>query len=114
MPRRVADFGAFARALAARYSGRFDGYPFVRFWTVWNEPNLQLFLTPQFDRSGRSVAPANYAKLYAAAYAWIKAGNPRALVGMGETSARGTDQPEASARCTLRGGSSRGSQGEPG
>ena len=93
MPRRVADFGAFARALAARYSGRFDGYPFVRFWTVWNEPNLQLFLTPQFDRRGRSVAPANYAKLYAAAYAGIKAGNPRALVGMGETSARGTDQP---------------------
>ncbi len=93
MPRRVADFGAFARALAARYSGRFDGYPFVRFWTVWNEPNLQLFLTPQFDRAGRSVAPANYAKLYAAAYAGIKSGNPRALVGMGETSARGTDEP---------------------
>ena len=94
MPRRVADFGAFARAIASRYSGRFDGYPFVRFWTIWNEPNLQLFLTPQFDRRGRSVAPANYARLYAAAYAGIKAGNPRALVAMGETSARGTDEPK--------------------
>ena len=52
MPRRVADFGAFTRALAARYSGRFDGYPFVRFWTIWNEPNLQLFLKPQFDSRG--------------------------------------------------------------
>jgi hypothetical protein len=93
MPRRVSDFGQFARAIASRYSGRFDGYPFVRFWTVWNEPNLQLFLTPQFDRRGRSVAPTNYARLYAAAYQGIKAGNPRALVAMGETSARGTDNP---------------------
>ena len=94
MPRRVADFGAFTQALASRYSGRFDGYPFVRFWTVWNEPNLQIFLKPQFDSRGRSVAPGNYAKLYASGYQGIKAGNPRALVAMGETSARGTDNPE--------------------
>jgi Cellulase (glycosyl hydrolase family 5) len=94
MPQRVSDFTAFARAIATRYSGRFDGYPFVRFWTVWNEPNLQLFLAPQFDRRGRSVAPRNYAKLYAAAYKGIKVGNRRALVGMGETSARGTDNPD--------------------
>ena len=93
MPRRVADFGTFARAIASRYSGRFEGYPFVRFWTTWNEPNLQLFLAPQFDRRGRSVAPRNYARLHAAAYAGIKAGSPRALVAMGETSARGTDNP---------------------
>jgi Cellulase (glycosyl hydrolase family 5) len=94
MPRRVADFGAFCKALASRYSGRFDGYPFVRFWTVWNEPNLALFLKPQFDARGRSVAPRNYARLYAAGYSGIKAGNPRSLVAMGETSARGTDNPE--------------------
>jgi hypothetical protein len=94
MPRRVGDFGEFARAIASRYSGRFDGYPFVRFWTVWNEPNLQLFLAPQFDGRGRSVAPSNYARLHAAAYAGIKGGNPRALVAMGETSARGTDNPK--------------------
>ena len=93
MPKQVADFTAFARAIASRYSGRFEGYPFVRFWSVWNEPNLQLFLTPQFDSRGRSVAPRNYARLYAAAYSGIKAGNRHALVGMGETSARGTDKP---------------------
>ena len=93
MPRQVADFTAFAQAIASRYSGRFDGYPFVRFWSVWNEPNLQLFLTPQFDARGRSVAPRNYARLYAAGYKGIKAGSPRALVGMGETSARGSDKP---------------------
>jgi len=92
MPDRIRDFRLFAQAIAARYSGRFEGFPFVRFWSVWNEPNLNLFLTPQFDRRGRSVAPANYAKLYAAAYKGIKAGNPLAQVGIGETSARGRDR----------------------
>jgi hypothetical protein len=92
MPRRVTDFGSFARAVASRYSGRFVGLPFVRFFSIWNEPNLQLFLTPQFDGRGRSVAPANYAKLAAAAYTGIKAGSRQALVGVGETSARGSDK----------------------
>ncbi len=92
MPRRVADFGSFARAIASRYSGRFEGYPFVRFFSIWNEPNLQGFLTPQFNKAGKSVAPANYAKLAAVGYAGIKAGSPRALVSIGETSARGSDK----------------------
>ncbi len=93
MPSNLADLTAFARALASRYSGRYAGYPHVRFWSVWNEPNLNLFLTPQFNRNGRPVAPANYAKLYAAAYTGIKAGNPTAQVAIGETSARGSDKP---------------------
>jgi hypothetical protein len=93
MPTRVADFTNFSRAIASRYSGRFDGFPFVRFFSVWNEPNLQGFLTPQFDARGRSVAPANYAKLAAAAYTGIKAGSARAQVAIGETSARGSDKP---------------------
>jgi hypothetical protein len=92
MPRNVRDFTNFARAIASRYSGRFAGYPYVRFWSVWNEPNLQLFLAPQFNNRGQSVAPANYAKLYAAAYAGIKAGNRTAQVAIGETSARGSDK----------------------
>ena len=92
MPTRVADFTSFSRAIASRYSGRFMGYPFVRFWSIWNEPNLQLFLSPQFDSRGRSVAPANYAKLAAAGYAGLKAGNPQAQIAIGETSARGSDK----------------------
>ena len=95
MPRNLNDLRNFSRALAQRYSGRYAGYPFVRFWSVWNESNLQLFLAPQFDSKGRSVAPANYAKLYGAAYAGIKAGNARALVGIGETSSAGRDKPLA-------------------
>ena len=93
MPQNVSDFTAFSRAIASRYSGRYMGFPFVRFWSVWNEPNLQGFLSPQFDSQGRSIAPANYAKLYAASYAGIKAGNPMAKVAIGETSARGSDKP---------------------
>ncbi len=93
MPKNIADFTNFSRAIASRYSGKFDGFPFVRFWSIWNEPNLQLFLSPQFDARGRSVAPANYAKLAAAGYSGIKAGNPQAQVAIGETSARGSDKP---------------------
>jgi hypothetical protein len=81
----------FAQALATRYSGRYQGYPFVRYYTVWNESNLGQFLSPQYNTKGQPVAPAIYAKLYRAAYAGIKAGNTRALVGIGETSARGRD-----------------------
>ena len=92
MPTRLADLTAFARAIASRYSGRYPGFPFVRFWSVWNEPNLNQFLTPQFNSRGKSVAPANYAKLYAAAYAGLRAGNPLAQIAIGETSARGTDK----------------------
>jgi Cellulase (glycosyl hydrolase family 5) len=92
MPQRLADLTAFARAIASRYSGRYPGFPFVRFWSVWNEPNLTQFLAPQFNSVGKSVAPANYAKLYAAAYAGLKVGNPLAQVAIGETSARGSDK----------------------
>jgi hypothetical protein len=92
LPRRLSDLTAFTTAVATRYSGRYPGYPFVRFYAVWNEPNLNQFLAPQFDARGRSVAPRNYARLYAAAYTGIKRGSRTALVAMGETSARGRDR----------------------
>jgi hypothetical protein len=90
-PKSLRDF---ARALADRYSGRHHGYPFVRFYTVWNEPNSAQFLAPQFDRGGRPVAPATYAELAKAAYEGIKSASPQALVGIGETAARGHDRPK--------------------
>jgi hypothetical protein len=73
LPTRMSDFQAFTRALAARYSGRYAGYPFVRFFGIWNESNLGSFLSPQFDARGRIVGPAAYARLAAAGYAGIKA-----------------------------------------
>jgi hypothetical protein len=54
-----AELGLFARAAAERYSGRFENLPRVRYWMVWNEPNLHLFLNPQFV--GRQpVSPSLY------------------------------------------------------
>jgi hypothetical protein len=90
-PKSLRDF---AHALAARYSGRHPGIPFVRFYTVWNEPNTGQFLSPQFDSRGLPVAPATYAALAEAAYDGIKSASPQALVGIGETAARGHDRPK--------------------
>lgn len=91
-PTDVNDFRAFAQAVAARYSGRFPGYPFVRFFGIWNESNLATFLRPQFGPGGRIVSPAVYARLAIAGYAGIKAGNPEALVAVGETSSNGRNR----------------------
>src|SRR3954453_6403432 len=91
-PTRFADMQNFARAVASRYSGRYPGFPFVRYYSVWNESNLGQFLSPQYDARGKPAAPAIYAKMFRAAYAGIKAGNSHALVGAGETSARGRDR----------------------
>jgi hypothetical protein len=52
----------FAAAAARRYSGSFEDLPRVRRWQVWNEPNLHLFLNPQF--SGRTpVSPGWYRRM---------------------------------------------------
>ena len=97
LPTKMADFQNFTRALATRYSGRRPGYPFVRFYGIWNESNLGNFLAPQFNKAGKIVSPAAYAKLAAAGYAGIKAGSPRAQVAIGETSSNGKDKPKPGA-----------------
>jgi hypothetical protein len=100
MPRRLADLTAFAKMLANRYDGTVDGQGYVGLWSVWNEPNIELFLTPQYVGK-KIVSPSNYAKLYKAAYAGIKAGNPKAQVAIGETSARGRDIPKKGVSATV-------------
>jgi hypothetical protein len=85
-PDESDDLRRFARGLAARY-------PTVRRYAIWNEPNTEQFLAPQFDALGRSVAPAAYARLYRAAYDGIKEARPDALVAIGETSSHGRDAP---------------------
>lgn len=99
MPKRLGDLTTFAKMLASRYNGR-QGHGTVALWSVWNEPNLQLFLTPQFVGK-KIVGPSNYAKLYKAAYAGIKSGNPLAKVAIGETSARGRDKPLAGVSASI-------------
>jgi len=92
-PTDPATLEDFAAAVADRYSGRHPGYPAVRLFSAWNEPNLEQFLAPQFDDAGRSVGPALYAPLARAIDAGVERGNPDALVAIGETSPRGHDAP---------------------
>jgi hypothetical protein len=95
-PTNMNTLTQFAQMLATRYNGSKPGVGTVRRFSVWNEPNLGLFLAPQFDSKGKIVSPATYAKLYAAAYQGIKNGNPNAMVAAGETSNRGRNRPTGS------------------
>jgi hypothetical protein len=59
-------FASFATAAALRYDGAFPDplqpgafLPRVRYWQPWNEPNLSLYLSPQWTRSGGGWAPAS-------------------------------------------------------
>jgi Cellulase (glycosyl hydrolase family 5) len=99
MPKKLGDLTTFSKMLATRYNGR-HGHGSVSLYSVWNEPNLQLFLTPQFQGK-KIVGPANYAKLFKAAYSGIKSGNSLAKVAIGETSARGRDKPLSGNSATI-------------
>ncbi len=62
------ELAAFATAATTRYSGKFGGLPRVRYWQVWNEPNLSWNLMPQYNipwsqpvtASSRPVSPSIY------------------------------------------------------
>jgi hypothetical protein len=54
--------GQFARAIATRYGGSFQGLPRVRYWLAWNEPNITKYLAPQVQ-SKHLVGPARYRNL---------------------------------------------------
>lgn len=74
-PLEGAWFGDFAYAVARRY-------PFVHFWTIWNEPNHASSLQP-------TTAAVYVNKLLNPAYAQIKRAIPTALVAGGVTAPRG-------------------------
>jgi hypothetical protein len=78
----------FARAIARRYSGNFGSLPRVRFFQLWAEPNLSIYLTPQW-RSGRAVAPRQYRRMLRAFYAGIKSVSRRNKVIGGGTAPYG-------------------------
>src|SRR5919201_5345261 len=82
-------FGAFAQALARRYSGRFrptggTRLPAVHRFEAWDEPNLESYLAPQ--RQGRKPAsPGVYRTLLHAFYSGVKKAQPKATVVGGAT-----------------------------
>jgi hypothetical protein len=95
-PERARDAGNFARAAAARYAPRG-----VTMWEAWNEPNIPLFLRPQYRRAGRSWvadSPRVYAGIAREMYRGIKAVAPRARVAGGVTAPAGDARPQQCAQ----------------
>ncbi|MEZ5080772.1 MAG: hypothetical protein R2878_09005 [Thermoleophilia bacterium] len=100
-------YGEFMEALSRRYSGGSttdDGEPLpdIRFYEVWNEPNLDLFYRPGGGTKGRLDA---YAGLVRAAYPAVKRGGGSdtvVLVGAGGPRSR-TGRTGVGARDWVRG-----------
>ena len=84
-------YGAFATAIAKRYSGTFvpsgasQPLPAVRDWEAWNEPNLSVSLTPQWTPSNKPASPTIYRALLNAFYKSVKAVAPQDVVAGGTT-----------------------------
>jgi hypothetical protein len=103
----VREYGRFAEAVARRYGDRAVAY------TVWNEPNYQVFLRPQWRRAraGWEIASAGaYREMVYEAVPRIRRHAPDALVLIGGTAALGTTSPRA-VGVPVRGTSAPGGQG---
>lgn len=91
-PTNPQDFADFMSALATRYNGVTQipgqGTCLVKFYEIWNEPNLQIYLYPQY--SGKKVVSSpKYVKMANLAVPAIKAANPRAVPITGVTGPKG-------------------------
>jgi hypothetical protein len=87
----AARYARFATEVARRYSE-------AAAFTVWNEPNHNVFLMPQWEhRDGRwhPAAPRVYRKMLRAAVPAIREAAPDALVLIGGTSSIGTTRGRA-------------------
>ncbi|MCA1689947.1 MAG: hypothetical protein LC720_05790 [Actinobacteria bacterium] len=99
-PQKLAEF---ARAAARRYSGGYPDplspgttLPRVSSWQCWNEPNLAIYLTPQWARTAGHVLPSSptiYRGMLNAFYAAVKAVDPTNLVVEGGTAPYGDPSP---------------------
>ena len=63
--------GQFAQALGRRYSGHYGGLPRVRYYEVWNEPNITKFLAPQWQGK-KAVSPDFYRRMLNSFYKGMK------------------------------------------
>ena len=86
-PNDPADFGAFATAAVTRFAPRG-----VEKWEAWNEPNIKLFLYPQYERRGNrwvATSPDTYSGLLKSFYDGVKVADPGAIVAGGVTAPTG-------------------------
>jgi len=100
----AVEFGQFVTAVATRYSGHYTPpgasapLPRVNFWSIWNEPNLGIYLAPE-TASGTSsveVAPRLYRGLVNAAWSALHAtGHGSDTILLGETAPAGSLFPGA-------------------
>jgi len=95
-PRALQDYGV---ALARRYSGSFPDplapgrtLPRATAFQLWNEPNLDKYLTPQWS-GARTASPAWYRRMLNAFYAGVKSADPSALVVTAGTAPFGDPDP---------------------
>ena len=97
-------FGAFVRTLATRYDGHHvdenqggGTLPRVSTWSIWNEPNLTSWLSPQWERHGHrwvNTGARLYRSLARAAIAALRAtGHANDTILLGETSPLGSRKP---------------------
>jgi len=76
--------GDFATAIATRYDGT-DGQPQVRYWGAWNEPNVNVYLSPQYAH-GAPASPATYRTMLNTFAAAVHRINARNVVVAGDLS----------------------------
>jgi hypothetical protein len=80
------DFAAFMHAAAERYSGRRPGFPRVRYWRIWSEPNISVYFKPQFNQTTKKfVSPDIYRNMVNRSAAEIHAVNKDNVVIAGGT-----------------------------
>ena len=91
-PSALADF---ATAAATRYSLRVSGLPRVRYWQIWNEPNLRRYLMPQFA-NGEAVSPDWYRAMVNAMAQAVHAVHRDNVVVAGGLAPYGGDRDEGS------------------
>ena len=92
-PLKAGDYGNFAYALASRYTPRG-----VRDWEIWNEPNIPLFMRPQFRKQGRTwanVSVGTYSALAKAFYANVKQVDKNSRIAGVVTSPAGDQCPSS-------------------
>lgn len=84
-----SELAKFVTAAATRYSGSFSDLPRVQYWAIWNEPNLNTFLSPQVVKK-KAFAPNWYRSMLNAATDAIHGVNSSNVVIGGETAPFGS------------------------
>jgi hypothetical protein len=84
---KASEFRRFAEAAGRRF-------PDVHIWSIWNEPNLYSWLSPQRRKDRTPLSPSIYRGLYLAGHAGLRASGHRGdTILLGELMPRGGTSP---------------------